>query len=893
MTRESVLAKLLHQDETLHPNSLLLKKFLLCAHHGWFRINGCAPDKLFTLGDYLFDDERIVFDFTRLSETSRDEFMNWFMTPHQDNAFRAYPTGVATNDYRGYTAEVGLSWWGRITNLLFYKKKSYLWNLAPIELSLHYQLNGIEICKGENGLLIGLNQFAIDEIDNKYHEPADNQDKPLRNTKRVLLTDNIVKELLATDLQATDYEAIINNPHPYSINVLLPEKRVNQMHEYRQTQRFIATLPWYTRLWRWIKKQFETPDTDIEMKELRSGDKNFQPYVRKDKAQVFKRPNNGEVLVIEKRPDLDSMVFCGGGAKIYGHVGAYKAFEEAGIKPTKFAGSSAGGIMASLCYLGYTADEILEFFQGIRQENIVYFDIDSTGISDPVALKAALDYMTIKKFNQIINAYNLESTEEGRRFLEFDVLKNGKITYQSFHLLKTRYPDCGLGDEVTVNATLVEDRKILYYSHAITPDLEFSEGIMRSASYPGVFKYSVVDGKKIIDGGVLCNLPTEAIRDDHSTFLESEYGNCLSLVAFQFDNGPERRILDKLADRMYRENFLYNWICSMITGVKDPVSGWERDRLKLLQHSNQVVLIPVENVSSTQFDINPEAQKGLIQNGCQSAKHYITARYECEDNGSSRNEEYLYSTFANVEEALYYCCYRGREDWFDCLAEKALEEGVAEAKIDSLMQRHFKQPVHSALIEEQPEPVVDGGIIEAPSKKDILLKMRLFEAIFPVFLKLPLNFVSNNFDSKLYKRARHFFSIKDPLACLNLLEKIQGDTHILLAVFIKIMKDYKAGETDIDSACSKLRYFALLLPLDEALRNRNYFGKWESGEIDEDGILGDINRSQCALKTLCDSLRKKKPEIIVDINFDAIRDEGKGFYDEPCDENPNPVAYNS
>ncbi|MDP1601707.1 MAG: patatin-like phospholipase family protein [Legionella sp.] len=899
MTRESVLAKLLHQNAALHPNTLLLKKYLLCVHNGWFRINGCAPDETFTLGDYLFDDERIVFDFTRLSEACRDEFLNWFMKPHEDKAFRAFPTGVSTNDYRGYTAEVGLSWWGRITNLLFYKKKSYLWNLAPIELTLNYQLNGMEISKGENGLLIGLNQFAVEEIDNKYHESVDNQDKPLRNTKRLFLTDDIVKELLATDLKLPNYEAMVHNPHPYSIHVELPEKRVREMHEYRLTQRLVVTLPWYTRLWRWLKKKlFESPSTDIEMKELRSGDKNYpaDPYIVKDNVQVFKRPYNGEILIKEKRPDLDSMVFCGGGAKIYGHVGAYKAFEDAGITgTTKYAGSSAGGIMSGLCYLGYTADEIFQFFQGIRQENIIHFDIDSTGISDKVALKAALDYMIVKKFNQIVKKHIIE--REDREFLAKEVLKKGEITYKSLHLLKTRYPNCGLGDKVTITATIVEERKTIYYSHLTTPDLEYSEGIIHSAGYPVVFKPSVVKGKKIIDGGVLSNLPTEAIRDDHSTFLESEYGNCLSLVAFQFDNGSERRILDKLADRVYRENFLYNWVCSMLTGVKDPVSGWERDRLKLLQHSTQVILIPVDNVSSTNFDMDLDAQRVLFKNGYKAARKYIKARYESPENGISHNEEYLYTTFANMEEVLYYCCYRGREDWFESFVEKALEEGMDDEKIDRLRQRLFKKQARPLVIDEQPECNLDINSVSEVPAVDVLSNMRLFEAIYPVFLKLPLNFMSNGMDLKLYKIARHYFTVDDPLSCLDLLQNIKGETHVLLAVFIKIMTDFKAGEIDIDLACSQLDNLNALLPPHKTLCNRIYFGStWYLLQRHVTRILKEIKGCQwSSLKESCDKSKSREEPLQIitpamEPNFKRIPDNkwftiNKKLYDEPVDEN--------
>ena len=353
MTQSYVLRDLLHQDEMLFPNSLLLKKFLLCVHNGWFQINGCLPDKAFTLSDYLFDNERIVFDFTRLTEKNREQFSNWFIGPHKNEAYRAFLSGVTTNDNRGYTTEVGLSWWDSITNLLYYKKKSYSWSLAPNAIKLNYQLNGIELCEGEGGLLIGLNHHSAQFNDSKYHKPEENQDVLLRNTKRLLLTDTLVESLLATNLQQQDYDAMMDAPHPYSIDVASPDNRLQSMHEYRTTQLLIAMKPWYVRLWNRVSTYSEAASIDIEMQELKArttkvADKNFHSLMTKNFVQVYIRPSNGEILIIEKRPDLDSMVFCGGGAKVLGHVGAYKAFEDAQIKETKFAGISAGAIMAIL-----------------------------------------------------------------------------------------------------------------------------------------------------------------------------------------------------------------------------------------------------------------------------------------------------------------------------------------------------------------------------------------------------------------------------------------------------------------------------------------------------------------------------------------------------------------
>ncbi|CEK10905.1 Dot/Icm T4SS effector VpdC [Legionella hackeliae] len=827
MSREEVLSALLRKD-MLHPNILLLKKFLLTVYHGWFRINGFSPDEKYSLSEYLLDDERLIIDFTRLNEKAREKFLKWFLAPHSSQANQALLSGVATNNYRGYTAEVGLSRWGRIINFLFHRKKSYHWDFPPQESPSNNHLKGLELCQDTLGLLIGLNQSFVENNGTKYHAINDNQSKPLRNTKRVLLTDDMVNKLITTDLDSFDFDSAISRPHPFSINVTLESKRLLAMQEYRKTQRLFREKAWFKRLWDWIHSFFVNPPQEIEMTEIRSGSKKYRLLFSEGEVQVFKRENDGQIFVTEKRPELDSMVFCGGGAKIFAHVGALKAFEEHGIKPVKYAGSSAGAIMAALAYLGCSSTEILTFFQWFKQDNLIHYEVDSSGLSDARAMKAALDYMVMKKVNEIIQKYGVDKTPEGQKFLADKVFKDGKITFESLHFLKKRYPDCCLGEKLTVTATDVKNRTTSYFSYATSPHMELSNAVKISASFPVVFKPTVVAGVRYKDGGILSNLPTEIFIGDLSTLLESEHGNCLSMVAFQFDNGYERNLLDKFAERVYRENFFWNWLYSLFTGVKDPVSGWERDRLKLLQHSNQVVLIPVGNVSSTQFDLDKDSQNTLVDNGYQAGKNYITARYKLNDK-TAKNDELMYSNFSSIEELLYFSCYRGHADWFEKLAVEAEKEGVSREKIHQLRNSYFS----SSKEEEKPLRASNANSSSLDSLGGFLgaqwmtrRNMQLFESIYPIFHKLPYNFLTNTQDLKFFKLARHSLSLDRPLEGLKYLKQIKGETHVLLSIFIQILSTAQLGKIDETISKFKLLMVSLQDANMEKLKHSSFYGKW-------------------------------------------------------------------
>ena len=828
MIRENVLSHLLHQDDASNPNIVLLKKYLFCIHQGWFRINGAAPDKDYTLGDYLLDDERIVFDYTRLSDQSRESFTKWFLMPHAQDARKAFLSGVATNDYRGYTAEVSFSWWGRITNLIYYKKKSYHWPLAPLELSLDYQLTGMEICQGKNGLLIGLNQFATEHPGSKYQALDDKQENPLRNVKRLVLTDDLVERLINTDLHAQDFDEMICKPHPYAIQVNYLAQRFQEMREHRQTQRFIAKLPWYVRLWQWIKSKFETPNNDYEMDEFRTIETDYQPIINHENATVLQRPCTGEILIKEKRPELNSFVWCGGGAKFFAHVGAYKAFEDAGIKVSKFAGSSAGGIMGILCYLGYSADEILNFIKDFRQENLVHYNIDRSGISDTKALKAALDFMITQKVNQIISRFKIDESHEGRVFLSKSVFPDKKITFASLRALKTQYPECELGEELVLTATNIKERVTRYFSYSISPDTEVSRVGEMSASLPIVFKPTLFQGQLYNDGGNLNNLPTEPFRDDHSTLLTSEHDNCLSMIAFQFDNGHERGILDKLVDRVYRENFFWNWVYGFLTGVRDPVSGWERDRIKLLQHSNQVVILPVNGVSAIQFEVDSTMQATLVKNGYEAANNYLASRYDKEEGRPAVNREYMYANFTSIEEALYFTCFRNRQDWFELMAVKAIEQGMSEEKVDQLRQYHFQKNESCISIDEEASnsgPTFFHTDLSSYVENQLVkTNMQVFEALYPVFLKFPCSLIKNATDLKIYKYARHSFSLHNPLTSLAALKKIVGEVHVLFAILMNMIAVVHLDNSS--KLYQKSRQLIALLENNELLHDPVFFGQW-------------------------------------------------------------------
>ncbi len=815
MTPQHVISQLLESD-TKYPNNLnLLKKIIVAAQLGRLQINGLPPDNKISLANYLFDNEGILFDFTRLCEEQRKAFTHWLLGAHQQDKSRAHFRGTSVNEYRGFTAESFLSWWGMLKNWLK-KKHSDYWKITDLTLSLHYQLTGIEMFHGEHGILIGFDQFLAPVTGTKYHESNDSQKEPLGNTKRVFITDRLVEQLIECDLQKQPFEAICKKPHPQSIHVFHMHERLGQMYDYRNMQRFLALQPWYIRMWTllfpWLREGHKSKSKPMV-------DNHLLSLYQSDTIHIEQYSKTFEILVKERRPEIENIVYCGGGAKIFGHVGFWNALNDANIHPSKFAGSSAGAIMALLCYLGYVADEIAEFFKNFRQEHLIHFDININGISDTHSLKTALDYAIAYKLELITTKYKIPYPE-------------GKITFATLETIRKQCPECGLGTELVVTATNKRLQKTRYFSLHRSPTFEVSEAVKISASFPIVYRSTSIDGEEHNDGGILTNFPTEAFFDDFSTLLESEYGNNLKVLAVQFDNGTERTAIDKMMKKVYKENFFINWIYRLLTGVNDPASGWEQDRLKLRKYSSQSIVINVNKISSSSFSVDEKSRLQMIQAGYDATMSYLNARYIKDEKGNYQNDEFMYTKFSSISDLLSYCCYRGNHHWFELVGHLIAKSNLPDktdllTQVEELKVLHFKSKdtlKSNFLLDDNPITFFGNTVPQEPLSQSATEKHKILLAVYPVLLKLAPELLKDSTDKKIFDYARHSFTLHSPFACLEHFAKMSNSINVVLHIVINLIKELR------DNSCQKIydefKEVLAVLKNHPDLYKEEYYGIW-------------------------------------------------------------------
>jgi len=186
----------------------------------------------------------------------------------------------------------------------------------------------------------------------------------------------------------------------------------------------------------------------------------------------------------------------GGGTRSIGHIGALKALEEYGLKPTILSGTSAGAIVAAFYAAGYTPDEMLDI---VARNN--FFTRSSIRLRVP----------------------GLFRTE----FLE--------------RLFQEHFPEddiAALRLPLYIAATDLGEGSIHYFSKG-----SLSRALLASSSIPFIFPQMTDGEQSYIDGGILNNMPIEPLR-----------GKCDMLIGVHVNapgqTDPSQMGVRKLFDRV-------------------------------------------------------------------------------------------------------------------------------------------------------------------------------------------------------------------------------------------------------------------------------------------------------------------------------------------------------
>ena len=246
-------------------------------------------------------------------------------------------------------------------------------------------------------------------------------------------------------------------------------------------------------------------------------------------------------------------IFQGGGAKGYAHVGALKAAEKRGISFVRYAGTSAGAIIATLAAAGYTADELLNPTCKLGERGVL--DEAIGDLIDPGEYKRVqrllrrlthLNTISYPKAGPIGNWQQAKRNSAllyWPRALKFALLEARSVyqVYQHFGVVGTdpvvawldgllsnklgksgqvTFADLGMRLKmVAANLTTGETEK---FGFAGDEALPVAPAAVASACFPLFFRPMVRGPHMFLDGGLVSNLPVwlfDEERDDEASHL--------------------------------------------------------------------------------------------------------------------------------------------------------------------------------------------------------------------------------------------------------------------------------------------------------------------------------------------------------------------------------------
>ncbi|CAH1785298.1 unnamed protein product [Owenia fusiformis] len=195
----------------------------------------------------------------------------------------------------------------------------------------------------------------------------------------------------------------------------------------------------------------------------------------------------------QKNYDIENLILEGGGTKGLAYCGTMTVLEDLGITKNlkRFAGASAGAMLATLLAVGFSAAE-LEVIVRRDMKSIEFFQDATFGkLSLPWNIVKHQGWHPCKKVEKQFELYIEE--KQGKRKLTFLEL------YQ-----KT-------GKELCIIVTNLTTMSVEYFHPKTTPNVSIALAVRMSIGLPGFVQPTVVKKHGLnhcyIDGGVLCNYP--------------------------------------------------------------------------------------------------------------------------------------------------------------------------------------------------------------------------------------------------------------------------------------------------------------------------------------------------------------------------------------------------
>jgi len=214
-------------------------------------------------------------------------------------------------------------------------------------------------------------------------------------------------------------------------------------------------------------------------------------------GEIFSQIDDSLYVKISKNDFKVGLVLSGGGAKGLAHIGALKILEEEGVRIDYIGGTSMGAMIGGLYAAGYTIAQIDSIYKVTNFEEIIQDNLPRS----------------VKSF------YERENEEKYAISFPFQNFKlgipasfsKGQNTYDLFTRLLYDYRfEMDFNDlpiPFLCIATDIEKGEQIVFNKG-----NLAQAIVASGAFPTIFSPLEIDGKYLLDGGIVNNYPINEVR---------------------------------------------------------------------------------------------------------------------------------------------------------------------------------------------------------------------------------------------------------------------------------------------------------------------------------------------------------------------------------------------
>jgi predicted acylesterase/phospholipase RssA len=356
------------------------------------------------------------------------------------------------------------------------------------------------------------------------------------------------------------------------------------------------------------------------------------------------------------RESIERMVFVGGGAKGVVYPGAYDAMVRTGAfeDVKEISGASVGSSTAALVAFGMSPDALMRFLQmdfsmlmGERvgslfrrnTSGVRFITKDGSGILN--AIRAGIIETIQAYFFEMddLELFLSQHPEIGELWTRIKSMRCPKITFQDLALLNQLDP--GKFKRLTVVGTVYPTGELQIFNAEQTPEIEIALACRASSSLPVFLEpVSMVIGtemKKIVDGGVYDNVPTDYFDVSHSTGTYTRNKKKTRTLVFMLDavsNESKSPLFHALHSQSpdpyqmkYREHFEYTFGLKRVAGMKPLYCPAEqkKESYKRLQkkYALQTVNLRAAPVDTMAFDLAARLMRVMTVFGYLDTVNYL------------------------------------------------------------------------------------------------------------------------------------------------------------------------------------------------------------------------------------------------------------------------------